>query len=125
MAGYGRRYGSSFGKRIVDHSIRLGVESALGEDARYVPSSGKETWSRIGYAVRHTLLTRTTNGKETVAVGRLAGTFGGGFVSRTWHPEGHDGFVDGLQSGGISFSFEIATNVFREFWPDLRKRLPF
>ena len=125
MAGYGRRYGSSFGKRIVDHSIRLGVESALGEDSRYFPSPGKEAWSRIRYAVRHTLVARTENGKETLAVGRLAGTFGGGLVSRTWHPEGHDSFVDGLRSGGISFGFEIATNVFREFWPDLRKHLPF
>ena len=125
MAGYGRRYGASFGKRIVDHSIRLAVESALGEDSRYFPSPGKGTWSRIRYAVRNTLVARTENGKETVAVGRLAGTFGGGLVSRTWHPEGHDTFVKGLRSGGISFSFEIATNVFREFWPDLRKRLPF
>ena len=125
MAGYGRRYGSRVGTNLVNHSIRLAVESALGEDSRCVPSPEKETWRRIRHAVRHTLVARTENGKETPAVGRLAGTFGGGLVSRTWHPEGHGRFVDGLQSGGISFGFNVATNVFREFWPDLRKRLPF
>ena len=125
MAGYGRRYGSRLGQKIVDHSIRMAVESALGEDSRYFPSPGKEAGSRIGYAVQHTLVTRTANGKQTLAVGRLAGTFGGGLLSRTWHPAGTDTFAEGLRSGGISFGFAIAINVFREFWPDLRKRLPF
>jgi hypothetical protein len=125
MAGYGRRYGSSFGKHLVDHTIRLGVESVLGEDSRFLPSPRKETWSRIGHAVRQTFVARRGDGKETIAVGRLAGAIGGGMISRTWQPAGHDGFLDGLQSGGLSFSFDIGLNVFHEFWPDLRKHLPF
>lgn len=125
MAGYGRRYGSRFGKHLVDHTIRLAVESARGEDSRYFPSPRRETWSRIGHAVRQTFLARTEDGKQTIAVGRLAGTLGGGLVSRSWHPKGHDSFVDGLQSGGISFGFDVGMNVFHEFWPDIRKRLPF
>ena len=125
MAGYGRRYGSRFGTNLVDHSIRLAVESARGEDSRFSPSPRRETWRRIQHAFRQTFLARTADGKETVAMGRLAGTLGGGLISRTWQPEGHDTFVDGLQSGGISLGFDVATNVFREFWPDLRKHLPF
>jgi hypothetical protein len=125
MAGYGRRYGSRFGKHLVDHTIRLGVESALGEDSRFLPSRPAGTWNRIGHAVRQTFVARRADGQETIAVGRLAGTIGGGLISRTWHPPGHDSFSDGLQSGGLSLSFDIGLNVFREFWPDLKKHLPF
>ena len=125
MAGYGRRYAHRLGKAVVANTVRLGVEAALGEDSRYYPSPRRDFGSRIAHIFRATLLARTRDGGETLAVGRIAGAFTGGMISRTWQPAGHDSFGDGLQSGAISFSNDFAASAFSEFWPDLRKHLPF
>ncbi len=125
MEGYGARYASRFAKTVANNTIRLGVESALGEDSRYFASPRRETGRRVAHVFRTTLFARKADGRQTLAVGRLAGAFGSGLVSRTWQPEGHNGIGRGLQSGAVSFSFDFASNAFREFWPDLRKRLPF
>lgn len=125
MEGYGRRYGSSFGKRAISNTIQLAAEAMLGEDSRYFPSGRESVWRRIQSAVLNSLKVRTRHGHRVPPVGRLAGAFGGGLLSRTWQPEGHDSFGDGVQSGGITFGLHVANNVFREFWPDLRKRLRF
>jgi len=122
---YGARYASRFAKTVANNTIRLGVESALGEDSRYFASPRRETGRRVAHVFRTTLFARKADGRQTLAVGRLAGAFGSGLVSRTWQPEGHNGIGRGLQSGAVSFSFDFASNAFREFWPDLRKRLPF
>ena len=125
MEGYGRRVGSSMTQRAVAGSIQLGVEAALGEDSRYVLSGRDGFWPRMKDAATRSLLVPGRNGKRELAWGRLAGTFGGGFVSRAWEPSGHDGFRDGIESGGISFGLSITANVFREMTRGLSKHLPF
>lgn len=125
MAGYGRRFASRTGQSIFENAVRLGVESALGEDSRYYPSPRKDPGSRIAHIFRTTLLARTREGGETLAVGRLAGAFSSGLVSRSWQPTGHRGIGEGLESGAISYGLDFASHAFDEFWPDLRKHLPF
>ena len=125
MAGYGRRFASGLTQRAVGNSFQFSVGILLREDPRYFPSERKGTWARIADAIAHTVTVRTDDGSRTLAVGRLAGTFGGGLLSRTWQPEGHDSIPQGLQSGAIMFGADIGWNVFREFWPDLKKRLRF
>ena len=125
MAGYGRRYAHRTGQSIVNNTVRLGVESAFGLDSRYYPSPRREFGSRIAHVVRTTFLARTKEGNETLAVGRIAGAFSGGLISRQWNPEGHRSIRDGFQSGAISFGTDFASHAFTEFWPDIRKHLPF
>jgi hypothetical protein len=125
MEGYGRRYAHRMAKNFVNNTTRLGIEWALGLDSRYYASPHPETGRRIKHVIRTTLYARTSGGGETLAVGRIAGAFAGGFVSRAWQPEGHRSFRSGLQSGALSFGTDFTSNAFREFWPDLRRHLPF
>ena len=125
MAGFGQRFAHRTGKNLIDQTVRLGVESALGLDSRYYTSPRRGFGTRIGHVFRTTLLARTADGGETLAVGRIAGAFSGGLISRTWQPPGHDSIGDGLQSGALSFGYDFATHAFEEFFPALRKHLPF
>jgi hypothetical protein len=125
MAGYGRRFAHRTGKHIVDSTIRLGVESALGLDSRYYLSPHRNFSSRVGHVFRTTLLARTRQGNETLSVGRIAGAFGGGLISRQWQPEGHRSIRQGFESGALSFGYDFASHAFEEFFPALLKRLPF
>ena len=125
MAGYGRRFASRVGKTVVNSTVRLGVESALGEDSRYYPSPRRGLGNRISHVFRTTLLARKPDGHETLAVGRLAGALSGGLVSRAWQPENQNSLRQGFESGAVSYGLDFASHTFEEFWPDIRKHLPF
>jgi hypothetical protein len=73
--------------------------------------------------VKYTLLSRRDNGTSTLAVGRIGGALAGGFLSRAWQPGSTSGYRQGLQAAGYSFAADIGSSVFREFWPDIRRRL--
>ena len=125
MEGYGRRFGSSMAQRTVSGAIRLTAEMLLGEDSRYLPSKKPGIWPRVGDVLLHSIVVHTQSGKRGPPIGVLAGTFGGGLVSRSWHPAGHDRIRNGLLSGTYAFGYHVGANAFREFWPDIRKHLPF
>jgi len=121
--GYGDRFESSMGQRAVANTISFGVGALRREDPRYFPSGQTRILARIGSALAQTFVVHTDNGGRTVAIGRVAGAFGGGFVSRTWQPEGHGIIWPGVQSGAISLASGAVSNVIREFWPDIKKHL--
>jgi hypothetical protein len=125
MEGFGRRFGSSMAQRAASEAIELPVEWALGEDSRYVRSDKGGLWPRIGDVLKHSLMVRTVNGSRQIPIGVLAGSFGGGLVSRAWQPDGHRKVSQGIASGVYSFGFYLGTNAFAEFWPDLHRHLHF
>jgi hypothetical protein len=44
-------------------------------------------------------------------------------VTRTWQPDGRGIIWLGVQNGAISVAFDAASNVFHEFWPDIKRHL--
>jgi hypothetical protein len=58
---------------------------------------------------------------RTPAVGRVAGSFGSGLISRIWQPSSISGIAHGFASGGISVGADVGMNVAREFWPRREK----
>ena len=120
---YGDRFGSSMGHRAVSNTISFGVGALRGEDPRHFPSGQTRISARIGIALAQTFVVHTDNGGRTVAIGRIAGAFGGGFVSRTWQPEGHGIIRPGLRSGAMSLASGAVSDIIHEFWPDIKKRL--
>jgi hypothetical protein len=123
MRGYGHRFGSKLAQSAVKATIQFGVGAALGEDPRYYPSGRAGLRPRTEYAVTRTFVTRMDNGTSGVAVSRLAGAFGGGLISRTWHPERYRTVGGGMKAGAISLGTDAAFRVLREFWPDIRRAL--
>ena len=121
--GYRDRFGSSMGQRAVANTISFGVGELRGEDPRYFPSGQTSTSARAGSALAQTFVVHTDHGGRTVAIGRIAGALGGGFVSRTWQPGDHGILRPGVRSGAISLASGAVSNVIREFWPDIKKHL--
>ena len=68
-------------------------------------------------------MTRTDGGGKTFAAWRVAGNYGGQFVSNAWRPERQTGVGDTMIRGTVSMGFDAASNVFKEFWPDIRRRV--
>jgi hypothetical protein len=59
LEGYGIRFASSAGKRIIKNSIHHGIAVLLHEDPRYYPSGRTGIWNRGVYAASQTLVAHT------------------------------------------------------------------
>lgn len=123
MKGYGRRYGHRILSRGVEAGIGFGVAALLRQDARYFRKPGGSVGSRIGNALSQIVVTRRDGGGKTFPAWRVSGNFGGQFVTNAWRPERQTGVGNTLLRGTISTGFDAASNVFKEFWPDIRRRI--
>jgi hypothetical protein len=116
--GFGCRYGSNLGSRIVRNSIELGAGAALREDARFRPSGAKTLGGRVRYATLQAFV--AYRGEERrFAYSRLAATVGGFVAVSLWggrpiSPWRFAGNVGGAYTGHLENSF------LNEFGDDLK-----
>jgi hypothetical protein len=64
----------------------------------------------------------TDDGKFMPAYSRFIGAYGAAYIARTWYPPQYQTFMSGFKAGSESLGFDVATNLLREFWPDIKKR---
>jgi hypothetical protein len=120
-SGFGKRFGSGMGKHVVKSSVQFGVAALRHEDLKYYRSERQGFRPRMKHALLSTVVARkTTNGRPTMATGRVSGAVAGGFVSRLWQPARLHTVSSGLGSSGISLGADAGANVVREFWPEIR-----
>jgi hypothetical protein len=122
-AGYGRRLGYSMANRAAKNGIEFAAGAALREDPRYFRSHENGIWKRARYALCRTFLATKDDGAATFAGARFLGAYGGGFLSNLWYPDRLRNPGSAVLRGTLTLAGEAGGNVFREFWPDIRKRL--
>ena len=122
-SGFADRLGNAYAKHIIRGTLQYGASSVLHEDDRYLRSGKSGFWSRTGYAIGSTFLARRDNGDRTFAVARMGSAAGAAFISRAWQPDSTCGPSHAATSFGFTVATDIGRNVFREFWPDLKRHL--
>jgi len=123
MAGYARRYGDKTGTRAAENGIGLVAAAALHQDPRYFRSGETGFWRRTQYAVKATVLTRNDSGERSIAIWKFSANYGAQFVSNAWRPDRVTPVPDTLARGTVSMGYDAASNLFKEFWPDIRQRV--
>jgi hypothetical protein len=117
------RAASRFGDRLMRHSLEFGVRALDHEDPRYFRSGEGSGFRRAGYAVVHTFLVRRDTGGNMPAYSLFVTDYTMPFVVRQWHPDRYH-TLDAVEAGTLAVGIGIASNLFNEFWPDLKKKLP-
>lgn len=123
MGSYGRRFAAKYSHQIFKRSLQIGVATLLQEDPRYFHSQRTGLWSRTAYAITQTFIIYRNDGRRKFADSRFIGAFGAGFISRTWYPERYHTVTRGLESGSVSIAIDAGMNVFKEFWPDIKRKI--
>jgi hypothetical protein len=119
--GFGKRFASAMGTHVVKNTIEFGVASARHEELTYHRSGKSGFGPRLKYAVLSTVVTnKTTTGERTLALGRISGAVGGGFISRLWQPDSLHTVGSGFATTGILLGVDAGMHVLREFWPEIR-----
>ena len=120
---FGYRVASRFGDVLLKESIRFGVSTADGEDPRYFRSGHGNTWKRTRYALGHTFWVHKYDGSMMPAYSLFLADFVTPAVVQQWRPGPFTGLRE-IRGGTLGMGANVVTNLWQEFWPDLRKKLP-
>jgi hypothetical protein len=118
---FGVRMADKFGRSFVRENIAASIRALDHEDPRYFPLGAGTKWERVKYALTRTVVTRRDDGGWGPAFGRIAADYATPFIAQTWRPEKFS-VSRGLRGGSIAIGMDFGSNLWKEFWPDLRKR---
>jgi len=119
---YGERVGNVFAQHVIRDTLEYGASAVLHEDNRYFVSGETGFLRRTKYAVMSTFLARHDNGNRFISFSRIGGSAGAAFISREWQPRSTTSAGDGAVAFGLNMGAQVGFNVFREFWPDMKRR---
>jgi hypothetical protein len=119
--GYFRRFGTSYCDQADGNLLTEGLMPILfKEDPRYFRmaegSKGRRTW----YAVSRIFVTRTDAGTKSVNYSELVGNGIAAGIGLAYYPDNRD-VPDYLQNWGVQLATDAASQVVKEFWPDVKR----
>ena len=120
-AGYFRRFGTSYADQAIGNMMTEGfMPILLKQDPRYFRKAEGSTSSRIGYALSRILVTRTDSGKEAFNYSEVIGNGIAAGIGLSYYPDNRD-VPDYLQNWGTELATDAASQVLKEFWPDIKR----
>jgi hypothetical protein len=122
--GFGQRFAGRMGRLAVRQGVQLAADLAFGIDPRYDRCDCTSAKSRAAHAWRRVLVSRRDNGSEMFAVSTVAGAYVPPLITDQWYPASKNTWEHKLISGSTFLALRGATNMLREFWPEISRKLP-
>jgi len=123
MAGYAKRFATAYGDQMIGNMMTEGImPSLLHEDPRYFRLGEGSKGSRVRYALKQILVTRTDSGHRTFNFAEVGGNAAAVAVSNLWYPDTRT-VSDNVEKLGIQLATDAFSNVLKEFWPDVKRYL--
>lgn len=124
MEGYGKRFGAAYADFALQNFMTEGVfPSLLHQDPRYFRRREGSGPSRLGYAISRLFITRNDLGKHRFNFSEVLGGATSLAISNAYYPDGRTA-GNNLGRYTLQLGFDAASNVLKEFWPDLKRKLP-
>jgi hypothetical protein len=124
VEGYGKRYGAAYADFALQNLMTEGFFPAiLHQDPRYFRRRQGSGPSRLAYAISRLFITRTDSGKHQFNYSEVLGGATSLAISNAYYPDGRN-FSDNVGRYAVQLGFDAASNVLKEFWPDLKRKLP-
>ena len=123
VEGYAKRFGTTYADFAVENLMTEGVFPALlHQDPRYFRRGEGTTRSRLSYAMSRLFFTRGDSGSNQFNYSEIMGAAASVAISNAYYP---DGRTAGNNIGKYTeqLGFDAASNVLKEFWPDLKRKL--
>lgn len=121
--GFAQRFGMRMSRSFLSNGIEFGVGAAIGTDPRYRRLGQGSFGSRVKYALGGSFYHYDTQGRRVPAFSRFAGIAGSNIIVNHWMPPGDDRKQDILRRCGQQVAWHVGWNVFREFLPDIKRKL--
>ena len=125
VKGYAKRFASSYGDQAIGNMMTEAIfPSLLHEDPRYfrIGAGGGSTWHRMGYAITRVFVVRTDKGKWDFNYSEWLGNSATVAISNLYYPDTRTA-ADNVQKLGIQVGTDAFSQVMKEFWPDIKRKL--
>jgi hypothetical protein len=115
--GFGKRFGSAYAVTAINGTVRLGMETTLHEDLRYIPCHGCRAKQKIENALLAEITARHgPDGKRFFTLTPTIADFSGPIITHTlWYPPSANSPLDGVIASRTVFATRIGGHLFREF----------
>jgi hypothetical protein len=123
VGGYGERFASDLAFNGVHQVIAYGAATVFREDNRYFTSGKTTAAGRTIHAMLSPFETHHQDGRASFSYSNVLGVVGAGFLSRAWEPPSEQGGTHIARRISYSFLGAAAFNTFREFVPDLIRKI--
>jgi hypothetical protein len=121
-AGFGRYYGSAYGDLLIgDFMTEAVFPTLLHQDPRYFRRGTGSTFSRVGYAMRQIFWTHGDSGATRFNYSEIIGNSTAVAISTAYYRDNRD-VGDAVSKLGLQLGVDMASNMLKEFWPDLRRK---
>lgn len=121
LPGVEKRLGSQYGQFAAGEVIEMGVSALHREDPRYFRIPDATFGRRLRHALVSTVVVRGAGGGPTIGLARLANVYGSWAIATTWNPPDQRNVFRIAKYGSLGLSLKAGSNVFREFWPDVKR----
>ncbi len=122
-AGYGRRVGVEYGDQAIGNMLTEGFfPILLHEDPRYFRRGYGSFLSRTWYAATRVFVTKTDAGGTRFNFSEIVGNAAGTAISDAYTPDQRTA-GDNVETWWLQISIDSASQVLKEFWPDIKHKL--
>ncbi|HYO79788.1 MAG TPA: hypothetical protein VES20_00175 [Bryobacteraceae bacterium] len=123
LDGLGQRFASRMGRLAVRQGVQLTTDIAFGLDPRFDRCDCAGFWARTAHAWKRVVISRRDYGGETFAYSNFAGAFVPPMITDQWSPARQNTWSHKWQSGVQFLYLRGGTNMIREFWPEISRKL--
>ena len=124
VAGYARYFGTSYGDFMIgDYMTEAIFPTLLHQDPRFFRRGRGGGWSRFFYAAGQVFLTKGDTGHTQFNFSEVLGNSSAVAISMAYYPDRRDA-ADAVTSLGTQIGVDMASNVLKEFAPDITRKLP-
>ena len=121
---YAQRFGSAVGEQLGSDFFKLyAFPSLFHQDPRYFRRGTGTNGNRFGYAISRVVVTRNDSGKSAFNFSRILGGLVAAAMPNAWLPEHEITAGNTLARAAGSFGADAGGFLFKEFWPNLAKKM--
>jgi len=122
IAGYSRYFGAAYADQVIGDFMTEGIYPTIfHQDPRYFRRGTGSGWSRLGYAIAQTFRTHKDSGGTQFNFSEIGGNATAVAISTAYYSDGRD-VSSALSRFGSQIGVDMASNILKEFWPDLHRK---
>jgi hypothetical protein len=123
VAGYAQYWGAAYGDFFIgDYMTEAIFPTLLHQDPRYFRRGTGGAWNRVGYSMGQIFWTHRDSGGTQFNYSEVLGNSAAVAISTAYYADGRTA-SDAASKLGLQIGVDMASNVLKEFWPDLERRL--
>jgi hypothetical protein len=122
VRGYSQYFAASYGDFLIGDMMTEGVfPSLLHQDPRYFRRGTGSGWRRLGYSIGQTFTTHNDSGRTQFNFSEFGGNAAAVAISNAYYRDNRTA-SDAVSKMGTQIGVDMASNVLKEFWPDLARK---